>query len=55
MAQRAERAMSEDRQDVGHDFLEALRLVQSSCQVRRTAWDPSLLYLSLNRTRAGGD
>ena len=27
MAQRAERAMSEDRQDVRHDFPEALRLV----------------------------
>jgi hypothetical protein len=42
--------MSEDRQDVGHDFLEALRLVQSGCQVRRAGWPPSLLYITQNRT-----
>jgi hypothetical protein len=31
------------------NFVEALRLVQSGCQVRRVAWPASLLYISLNR------
>ena len=42
--------MSEDRQDFGHNFPEALRLMQSGCQVRRAGWPPSLLYISHNRT-----
>jgi hypothetical protein len=42
--------MNEDRQDVGHDFPEALRLVQSGYQVRRAGWASSLLYVSLNWT-----
>jgi hypothetical protein len=41
--------MSEDRQDVRHDFPEALRLVQSGCQVRRAAWPPAWLYISQPR------
>ena len=42
--------MSEDRQDVGHDFPEALELVQGGCQVRRAGWPTSLLYISQNQT-----
>jgi hypothetical protein len=30
------------------NFPDALRLVQSGCQVRRAGWDPSLLYVSWN-------
>jgi hypothetical protein len=41
--------MSEGRQNIGHNFPEVLRLVQSGCQGRRSGWAPSLLYVSLNR------
>ncbi len=34
--------------ETGCNFPDALRLVQSGCQVRRAGWDPSLLYVSRN-------
>jgi hypothetical protein len=40
--------MREDRMEMGYNFPNALRLVQSGCQVRRAGWDPSLLYISRN-------
>jgi hypothetical protein len=36
-----------NRQDVGHDFPEALRLAQLGCQVRRAAWPSMWLYLAV--------
>jgi hypothetical protein len=45
--------MSEDLQDAGHDFLEALRLVQSGCQVRRAAWPSMWLYLAAGGPAVG--
>ena len=52
MAQRAEGAVKAERMETHSTcgFPEALRLVQSGCQVRRAGWSASMLYVSRNRT-----
>jgi hypothetical protein len=37
--------MRADLMETGCNFLDALRAVQSGCQVRRAGWDPSFLYI----------
>jgi hypothetical protein len=37
-----------DRMEAGCNFPDALRLVQSGCQVRRAGWEQSLLYIRRN-------
>lgn len=48
MGERGAGAVRTDRLETGCNFPDALRAVQSGCQVRRVGWEPSLLYVSRN-------
>jgi hypothetical protein len=48
MEERTERAMNEERQDMGFDFPDALRVVKAGEKIRRDSWPAERLYISRN-------